>query len=267
MNVQAAVNYLTPQSERAFYVIRGAREGEPTRNVRGDRREVTVHDARALTPAPRLDCEGVELVAWGGAPEDEHDDEGVSRDFYPRVEAMVRKHTGARRVFAFDHNLRSSDERTADGETILSPVQLAHNDYTERSAPQRVHDLLPDEAEALLEHRVAVINVWKPIRHPALAAPLAVCDAQTLQASDWIETDLRYPDRTGEIYSVCHSPNHRWLYFPAMDPSETMLLKCYDSHGDRARFTAHTAIDDPTTPSDAPPRRSIEVRTLAFFSP
>jgi len=266
MSVQAAVNYLAPQSERAFYVIRGARKGEPTRNVRGDRREVTVHDARTFSPTPCLEREGVQLVAWDGAPKDEHDHEGVERDFYPRVEAMVRKHTGATRVLAFDHNLRSSDEHQADGETIQSPVRLAHNDYTEKSGPQRVRDLLPEEAEALLERRFAVINVWKPIHGPALAAPLAVCDAQTLQARDWIETDLRYPDRTGEIYSLAHSADHRWLYFPAMQPSETMLLKCYDSEDGRARFTAHTAIDDPTTPGGAPPRQSIEIRTLVFFA-
>ena len=45
-----------------------------------------------------------------------------------------------------------------------------------------------------------------------------------------------------------------------------MLLKCYDSQDNRARFTAHTAIDDPTTPAGAPARQSIEIRTLAFFT-
>ena len=32
-----------------------------------------------------------------------------------------------------------------------------------------------------------------------------------------------------------------------------------------ARWTAHTAFDDPTSPPDARPRESIEIRTLAFF--
>jgi hypothetical protein len=30
-------------------------------------------------------------------------------------------------------------------------------------------------------------------------------------------------------------------------------------------WTAHTAFDDPTTPPNARPRESIEIRTLAFF--
>jgi hypothetical protein len=50
-----------------------------------------------------------------------------------------------------------------------------------------------------------------------------------------------------------------------MEANEAMLLKCFDSDTTRARFTAHSAFDDPTTPPDAPPRESIEVRTLAFF--
>jgi hypothetical protein len=33
------------------------------------------------------------------------------------------------------------------------------------------------------------------------------------------------------------------------------------------RFSAHTGFDDPETPTDAPPRESIEVRTLVFFPP
>jgi hypothetical protein len=31
------------------------------------------------------------------------------------------------------------------------------------------------------------------------------------------------------------------------------------------RLTAHTAFDDPASPPDAPPRRSIEVRSILFW--
>jgi hypothetical protein len=50
-----------------------------------------------------------------------------------------------------------------------------------------------------------------------------------------------------------------------MTAGEALLLKCYDSATDgRARFAPHTAFVDPTTPADAPPRESIELRTLVF---
>ena len=80
-------------------------------------------------------------------------------------------------------------------------------------------------------------------------------------------TDLKYRDRTGEVYSLTYSADHRWFYCPDMQPNEALLLKCYDSDPTRAQMTAHTAFDDPTTPPDAPARESIEVRTLAFFAP
>jgi hypothetical protein len=110
-----------------------------------------------------------------------------------------------------------------------------------------------------------VINVWKPIRGPVQTAPLAVCDARTIRAGDLVPTDLKYRDRTGEVYSLRFNPQHRWFYFSDMRADEAMLLKCFDSDPGRARFTAHSAFDDPASPADASPRESIEVRTLAFF--
>ena len=61
-------------------------------------------------------------------------------------------------------------------------------------------------------------------------------------------------------------PDHEWYYFPLMARDEALVFKVYDSAKDgRARFTAHSAFEDPTTPPDAAPRESIEMRTIAFF--
>jgi hypothetical protein len=112
---------------------------------------------------------------------------------------------------------------------------------------------------------VQVINVWRPIRGPLRDAPLAMADGQTVEAGDLIASDLIYPNRSGETYSVKYNPNHRWYYIPEMRTDEALLLKCYDSATDgRTRFGPHTAFIDPTTPADAAPRESIELRTLVF---
>ncbi len=51
-----------------------------------------------------------------------------------------------------------------------------------------------------------------------------------------------------------------------MQPDEAVLIRCFNSAREgAARFSAHGAFDDPQTPSDAPPRESIEVRTLVFY--
>ena len=183
MNVQATVSYIAPVSEQAYYYIHETPEGQAQRNVQGDRREVVVEDARKTSPAVTLEREGVELVPWSAAPKDEHDSDGFELDFYPQVETMVEQITGATRVLAFDHNVRSSEQGAADGTRVQAPVRLVHNDYTEASGPQRVRDLLPEESDALLKQRFAIINVWKPIHAPVSEAPLAVCDARTIRAA------------------------------------------------------------------------------------
>jgi hypothetical protein len=45
-----------------------------------------------------------------------------------------------------------------------------------------------------------------------------------------------------------------------------IVIKVYESMRDgRARWTAHAAFEDPTTPANTCPRESIEIRTLALF--
>lgn len=263
--VETTFNYLADMAERPAYYFYPPPEGVPWRNTRGDRHVRTVEDARSVAPAPELDREGFALSHLSSRAADLYDPEAVRSVYFPEVEELVRRHTGAQRVVAFDHNLRngSRDGRSADG--VQGPVRFTHNDYTEKSGPQRVRDLFPAEAPALLGRRFAVINVWKPIRGPVAEAPLAVCDARTIQPGDLVETDLRYRERTGEVYSLRFNPAHRWFYYPRMQADEAMLLKCYDSDPSRARFTAHSAFDDPTSPPDAAPRESIEVRTFAFY--
>src|SRR5881396_1754805 len=263
--VEATISYLAAMPERPFFFLYDPPPGTPWRNTRGDRRPMPIRDARQLDPPPSLDREGFTLARHVTAVEDLYDEQAVRGVYYRELETLVKDVTGASRVVAFDHNLRSAT-RAGRGESgVQGPVRYAHNDYTEQSGPQRVRDLLGAEAERLLLERFAVINVWKPIRGPVEQAPLAVCDARTIRPEDFVSTDLRYRDRTGEIYSLRWSPIHTWFYFPRMAADEAMLLKCFDSEPGRARFTAHSAFDDPGSPPDAPVRESIEVRTLAFF--
>lgn len=263
--VETTLSYLGEMSERPVYYFYEPPAGTPWRNTKGDRRRLAVGDARQLAPAPTLDREGFMLARIESAADNLYDPNTVRAVYYPEMERLVRDVTGATRALAFDHNVRCAPMAARGENGAQGPVRFAHNDYTESSGPQRVRDLLGDEGEAVLRRRCAVINVWKPICSPVQEAPLAVCDARTIGAGDLIPTDLNYRDRTGEVYSLRFNPEHRWFYFPNMQANEAMLLKCFDSDRSRARFTAHSAFDDPTSPPEARPRESIEVRTLAFF--
>ena len=145
-------------------------------------------------------------------------------------------------------------------------VPRVHNDYTEWSGPQRVRDLLPDEADDLLRRRFSIVQVWRPIRYPVETFPLAICDARTLSPENLVISERRYPDRVGQTYAITYSPDHVWYWFPHMRREEALVFKTYESLKDgRARWTAHTAFHDSTAAADARPRESIEIRTLAFF--
>ena len=210
-----------------------------------------------------LDRQGFVLRRHETAVSSFYDQAEVSSIYYPEVEQLLREATGAAKAVAFEHDVRcaSTAEREATG--ARQAVKVVHADYTEKSAPERVRLYLPQEAEALLKERFAVINVWRPIKGPVLDTPLAVCDAQTLAEEDLIPTEEGVKH---EVYPFNFSRNHRWYYFSAMTTSDVLLLKCFDSIKDgRARFTAHSAFDIPTVPARAQSRQSIEVRALVFF--
>ena len=213
-----------------------------------------------------LDKNGFVLLEHRTAVRDFFDAEELKRVYYPEVEALIKEVSGASRVVVFDHTLRSGDEAEREAKLVREPVFNVHNDYTEWSGPQRVRDLLPGEAEALLQRRFAIIQVWRAINQPIQSNPLAIADARSLAPRDLIRAERRYPNRVGETYRIGYNPDHRWFYFPQMRRDEALVFKVFDSAKDgRARFTAHSSFEDPTTPEGAPPRQSIEARTLAFF--
>ena len=94
------------------------------------------------------------------------DEAEVRRVYYPEMENLVKAESGASRVVVFDHTLRTGDDAMREQLKIREVVPRVHNDYTEWSAPQRVRDILPDEADELLKRRFAIVQVWRPIRHP-----------------------------------------------------------------------------------------------------
>lgn len=267
-SVQAPLSYLVNTGEKPVTYSNEPGSG-PTRHTgQYEERAATIHNARPIRDRLSLETEGFVFVKHETKVKDFYDENEVRSVYYPEMEQLVKEQTGASRVLIFDHTLRAENNATQEEKKVRAPVRNVHNDYTEWSGPQRVRDLLPAaEAEALLKHRFAVIQTWRPIRNPVQTAPLAIADARSLAPKDLIPTERRYPDRVGEIYHISFNPDHRWCYFPNMQRSEVIVFKTYDSAKDgRARWTAHAAFDDPTSPPNAPARESIEIRTLAFFA-
>jgi hypothetical protein len=266
--VTADLNYLTPPLDRPRTYTFEPLSGEPRSNIVPEPHSLPIYDIRPVSGTVSLDAEGFALVRQTSSVKDFYDDDEVKNVYYPEAERLIKAATGADRVFIFDHTVRKRAQGAADHASGLrQPVARVHVDHTARSGPQRVRDLIPDEAEELLKGRVQIINLWRPIRGPLLDSPLAVCDARSVRPEELVASDLVYPHRIGETYSVKYNPDHQWFYVPKMTVDEVLLLKCFDSRTDgRARFAPHSAFADPTTPPDAPPRESIELRTLVFHA-
>ena len=266
-HVDAALNYLAPMTERPRNYACEPPAGVPRSNTAPETHTVPIYDARPIASEISLDREGFALLRHETAIRDFWDDDELRKVYYPEAEAAIAQATGAARVFIFDHTRRKrvpgANDRTAG--VPRQPATRVHVDHTATSGPQRVRDLLGDEAEALLRGRVQVINLWRPIRGPLRDAPLAVCDAGSVAPADLVPADLVYANRIGETYAVTYSPSHRWFFVPEMQRDEALLIKCFDLLADgRARFAPHSAFDDPTAPLDRLPRESIEIRSLVF---
>src|SRR5262245_60848038 len=163
--IDATVNYILDNGEKIF--TQTAAPGSTDARFGGsqDPRRVTIRNARLPLDRFALARDGFRFVPHDTKVRDLFDEDAIRRVYYPEMEALVKAESCASLVVVFDHTLRTADDDLREARKIREVVRRVHNDYTEWSGPQRVRDLLPDEAEDLLRRRFAVVQVWRPIRH------------------------------------------------------------------------------------------------------
>ncbi len=267
-DITAALRYLIPRGERPIYIAsRGGADAALNIGAEFEDRRVIIHDARQLDPAPSLDREGFALRQHRTAVTDFYQLADNLSLYEAEITELVLAASDGVDVFVFDHTLRSDSATLRGQHATREPATVIHNDYTDASARKRLIDLLPDgEAQRRLQHRFAIVNVWRSIRGTVWNSPLACCNATSLAPGDLIASERRAHDRIGELELVSWNPAHRWYYYPEMTAAEALLIKTFDSADDgRARRTIHSAFENPLAPADAPPRESIESRMLVFF--
>ena len=232
-------------------------------------RPVAIRDGRGRVDAPLLDREGFQLCHAPSAMSGFADRDTIEHVYYPEMTKLALEASGASRAIVFDHLVRrrAPGPRTPfgarDGRRPGAATRV-HCDFTPASANRR----LALELEKLgIDDvaRFAIVNLWRSTGLPVLDAPLAVCDARTVQPSDLVAADIVYPTRTGEVFEVLYNPAHAWTYFHAMQFDEVLLFKQYDSQDGVARYTPHAAFEHPATPAGTPPRESIEIRCLLIY--
>lgn len=267
--IEANLTYIVRPTEKPINYAYEPPPDAVQRSATPDIHPVSIYDGRSIASKFSLDQEGFALANAQTVVQDFYDEDEVQQVYYPEAEQLVKEQTGAVRVVVFDHVVRNAARSQAGINKIREPVKRVHNDYTANSGYSRgrwVLNRIGEDPDILLERRFSIINVWRAVATPIQDSPLAVGDARSIAPDDWIASDLVYPDRVGETYGVTYNRLHKWFYFPLMHRDQALLIKCFDSLEDgTARFSAHSAFDDPTSPADAPPRESIELRTLVFY--
>ena len=264
--ITAEIPYTVDTGEKLVNETFGPNNIRRRRTGTVDLRPMGIEDGRAAASELTLERNGFVLVEHRTAVKDFFDAAELQSVYFPEVEELIKKVSGASRVVVFDHTLRSGDEDERELKLVREPVLSAHNDYTEWSGPQRVREIMGEEAEALLRRPFAIIQVWRAINQPIESNPLAVADSRSVAFEDLLIAERRYPHRVGQTYRLKYNPQHRWYYFPRMQRDEAIVFTVYDSEKDgRARFTPHTSFEDPATRPGAPARQSIEARAFAFF--
>jgi len=263
--VEAEIDFLVPALERPFTYSREAPAGAEAETARFASHTVQIQDVRDTEPLS-LDEHGAALGWWPTRVRRFYDESHVRRRYYPESADFIKAALGADQVVVFDHNVRrgSALQVQATRTDLGRPVHHAHTDYTPRSALQRLRYELGPHAEHGLSRYVQV-NLWRPIRAPLRDAPLALCDGSSVRPDALRNVELRYLDRTGEIYYLTHAPEQRWYFASDMTVEEAWLFKNFDSAPPGPGGLApHSAFTDPRH-ARVSPRESIEVRALAIF--
>lgn len=260
--VTAAVRYIDARWKGAHEKPRiGSRE---SRRAVTSFQRVDVRDARPRLAAGELDLDrtGFTLTEHESAFTAFSDPEQVAERYYPEMQVLIRRMTGAAQVLVYGHLVRT--ETPVDFNDGYA--RFVHCDYNARRIAEMSRGLLERRGVRPQPGRTyAWYNTWQPFDHEVQRNPLAMIDSASLAADDVIDYLYTGRGRDNLAAAPVYNPDHRLFCFPRMATSEVIVMKQMDARPDRAVYCPHTSFDDPTSVADAPPRRSIEVRLMAVF--
>jgi hypothetical protein len=260
--VRAKLNFVKRGEKVVFYATDRKRSHMPL-----EEHEVAIEDAHPHLHDFGLAKSGFTLVESPSKVANFWDPEEVHRVYYPEIQALVKKLNGAEKVICFGEIVRSDDPATADGGKPSYSAHVDYGDFTTREFA--TNELGEEEAAFWLKRRYMFMNLWRPIV-TVERTPLALCDARTVGPNDLFGSEVRGglndPNRPPLYgFNLAYAPGQRWFYAPRMRPEEIWAFKIHDSDPGFKNGVPHSAFDDPTAAPDAPPRQSIEVRTISFM--
>jgi len=279
--------------------LRVTRRSENSPNV--DPTVVRIKNIRGLEQSYTLGEHGFEICHLSSKMnQQDWSDESKRRAIYfPEVSETLKRVTGAKFVFSYEHHVRRKSLLEAlalpsDGLVdIDGPVRRVHIDESPASARREfAYYLDPQESDFNAglhkEGRAfGIYNIWLPLK-TIHRDPLCVCDARTLKHRDLRSGRVTVPN-VGEIENFAILPpgegeegRHEWCFLKGQRQDEALVFKIFDSRdvvegteekglereetgwGIKKFGCAHTSFVDPGTESESA-RESIEVRSFCVF--
>ena len=274
--VRATLDYLIPSSRiNRRYVAPGAE----LNTGRYAPHMVLIRNGRPVQGILGLDHQGFVLASQPSRVADFKDKTEIDAVYAAEVQRIVKALTGADLVAPLGYVLRTSGTTSAETQP---PAGEVHVDMTtDRAVRLAAATYAKTFAGRPMFSRFIASSLWRPFSQPPQDWPLAVCDGTSVGDDEGVPNvmvrvaELPDPDNIPEhcenedtlpAASIFHfNPGHRWWYFPDMTRDEVLLVKFHDSDHSKAWRAPHTSFRDPGV-QNAPPRQSIEFRTIAYWS-
>ncbi|KAH6662988.1 hypothetical protein B0J14DRAFT_707346 [Halenospora varia] len=189
------------------------------------------------------------------------------------TEKLLKDNLEAKHVVCYDFRLRENKDFSRNmidlGNPLLieGPAYGAHNDESFLfvfSIPVFDDKALNLERQYLKPgYRFQIVNTWRILNPVAQDNPLALCDFRTVIPEDLIEADRVSPGRAGEVYYIKDNKSQRWCWLEGQTPNEPFVFVMYDTKpGNQARYRPHITFQNSRAPDEAPPRKSVETRSI-----
>ena len=269
-NVQAEARFINPEWKGRSEIPRIY--SKETRYANTTPHSVEILDARPLQERGEIDLDrnGFTLLKHRSSIADFSDAEKFGAAYQAEMQKVVEELTGADQIFPlFKVSVRAANPTTffGDGYSLYFHCDSSWDELDGILAEQ-----LREAGSPLADNRdgwhFALYNTWRPVDQTVYQNPLTLIDAASLDAEDLINYGLDEGNEGDDGFVAMvpiYKESQRLMYYPYMEPDEVLIFKQADTRRGYAQTVPHTSFRDPRAASDAPRRRSVEMRYICAF--
>jgi hypothetical protein len=175
-SIEAELTYIIDDGQPSIRYVDWPEEAHKAHVASYENRPTHIYNARLSDELFDLNRHGFLLVTEPTKVRNFYDEGEIKRIYYPETAELIKRNSGGKRVYVFDHTIRTPVQEKHKEGWVRNPVRYVHNDYTELSAPQRVKDFFPNEYDT--DPNVGV----KFTAHTAFEGPTGIANAPARQS-------------------------------------------------------------------------------------